>query len=261
MKIDQDTAAIVTGGASGLGAGAARHLASLGVKVGLVDTDAERAGAVAAEIGGALAVCDVSDGESVAAALDKLRAANGQERICVNCAGIVTGQKTASRKRDTGAILPHKTETFRKVVDVNLIGTFNVASQSAAGMMALDPVDEDGQRGVIVSTSSVAAQDGQLGQVAYAASKGGIASMTLPMARDLSRDGIRVCAILPGLIATPMFDSLTDDIRASLAASVPFPSRLGRADEFARLVAHIVDNDLLNGENIRLDGALRLAPK
>lgn len=261
MKIDNSVAAIVTGGASGLGAATARHLASLGAKVGIFDMNAERGEAVAGEIGGTFAQVDVSDPGSVAVGLETVRAANGQERICVNCAGIVVGQKTATRKRDTGAILAHQPEVFQKVVAVNLIGTFNVASQSAAGMMALDPVDEDGQRGVIVTTSSVAAQDGQMGQLAYAASKGGLAAMSLPMARDLSRDGIRVCAILPGLIATPMFDSLTDEIRDALAASVPFPSRLGRGDEYARLVAHIVDNDLLNGENIRLDGALRLAPK
>lgn len=261
MKIANDTAAIVTGGASGLGEATARHLAGLGARVGIFDMNEERGARVAGEIGGAFARVDISDAASVAEGFDTVRGKHGQERICVNCAGIVAGQKTASRKRDTGTIAAHAADMFRKVIEVNLIGTFLVASQSAAGMMAADPVDDNGQRGLIVMTSSVAAQDGQVGQAAYAASKGGLASLSLPMARDLSRDGIRVCAIMPGLFSTPMFDSLTDEVRASLAASVPFPSRLGTGGEFARLVAHIVDNDMLNGENIRLDGALRLAPR
>ncbi|MCB1490331.1 MAG: SDR family NAD(P)-dependent oxidoreductase [Rhodobiaceae bacterium] len=261
MKIGSGMAAVVTGGASGLGAATARHLASLGLKVGLFDMNRDAGEVLAGEIGGVFAEVDVSNAESVDAGFEKVRAKNGQERVCVNCAGIVFGQKTASRKRDTGAIQAHRADLFQKVVDVNLVGTFIVSSRAAAGMMTLEPVDVDGQRGVIVMTSSVAAQDGQLGQAAYAASKGGIASLALPMARDLSRDGIRVCGIMPGLIETPMFDSLTDELRASLASSVPFPSRLGRPEEYARLVAHIIDNDLLNGENIRLDGALRLPPK
>lgn len=261
MEITSDIAAVVTGGASGLGEGTARHLAGLGAKVALFDMNAERGEAVARDIGGVFCAVDVSDPDSIAAGFETARAAHGQERICVNCAGIVTGQKTASRKRDTGEILPHKADLFKKVIEVNLIGSFVVASQSAAGMLALDPIDADGGRGVIVSTSSVAAEDGQIGQAAYAASKGGIASLSLPMARDLSRDGIRVMAILPGLFSTPMFDSLTDDVRAALAASVPFPSRLGSVAEYARLVQHIVENDMLNGTVIRLDGALRLAPR
>jgi len=261
MDISSDIAAVITGGASGLGAATARLVAAKGARIALFDRDAERGQALADEIGGVFCAVDVTNPESIATGLEAARAANGQERICVNCAGIVVGQKTAQRKRDTGAILPHSPEVFQAAIMVNLVGTFLVASQSAAGMMTLEPVDAHGQRGVIVNTSSVAAEDGQLGQAAYAASKGGIASLSLPMARDLAREGIRVNAIMPGLFATPMFHNLTDEVRAALAANVPFPSRLGDPEEFALMVEMIVANDMLNGTSIRLDGALRLPMK
>ena len=251
--------AVVTGGASGLGEATARRLAGAGAKVTLFDMNAERGEQVAGEIGGVLCAVDVSDLESIEAGFEKARAAHGQERVCVNCAGIAPVQKTAGRDRDTGAIKVHDAALFQKAITVNLVGTFLVASRSAAGMMTLDPLDEQGQRGVIVSTASVAAQDGQIGQVAYAMSKAGVAGMSLPMARDLAREGIRVCAVLPGVFGTPMVAALTDEVRASLADTVPFPSRLGDPDEYAALVQHICENDFLNAENIRLDGAIRLA--
>ena len=261
MKLGSGVTAVVTGGASGLGEASARALAGAGVRVGILDMNGERGAAIASDLGGAFAACDVTDPASVAAALAALRSANGQERICVNCAGIVAGQKTASRDRETGQPKPHDAAIFSRVIAVNLIGTFNVASQSAAGMLSLDPANGDGGRGVIVMTASIAAEDGQLGQTAYAASKGGVNGMVLPMARDLARDGIRVAAIMPGLFHTPMFDSLTDEIRASLAANVPFPPRLGDPAEYGALVVHIAENDMLNGVSIRLDGALRLPPR
>ncbi len=261
MKLDSNMSAVVTGGASGLGAATARELAKAGVRVAVLDRNAEAGEKVAEAIGGVFCACDVTDPQSVTEALAKARAANGQERILVNCAGIAMGRKTVSRDRETGEIRPHDLESFQKVVAVNLIGTFLMITQSAAGMMTLDPVTEDGGRGVIICTSSVAAQEGQIGQVAYAASKGGVAAMTLPVARDLSREGIRVVTILPGLFETPMFDGLPEDVRIALGNSVPFPRRLGKPEEYAALARHICENDMLNGECIRLDGAVRLPPK
>lgn len=261
MKLGSEISAVVTGGASGLGAGTARALAARGVQVGVLDLNDEAGRAVAAEIGGTFARCDVTNEASVDAALETVRAANGQERILVNCAGIVAGKRTVRKDRETGAAVPHDVATFAKVIQVNLIGTFTMMSKCAAGMVSLEPVGEDGERGVIISTASVAAEDGQIGQVAYSASKGGVQSMTLPVARDLSKDGVRVAAILPGLFHTPMFDQLPDEARNSLAASVPFPSRLGRPEEYAQLALSICENVMLNGVNIRLDGAIRLAPR
>ena len=261
MELNGDVSAVVTGAASGLGAASARALAGAGVKVAVFDLDEAQGRAVAQEIGGRFCRCDVTDTASVDAALDAARAAHGPERILVNCAGIAFGQRTVRRDRETGAIEPHDIEAFRQVVAVNLIGTFIMITRSAAGMMALDPVTADGGRGVVVNTASVAAEDGQLGQVAYAASKGGVAALSLPIARDLARDGIRIMAIMPGLFGTPMFAGLPDDVRDALAASVPFPSRLGDPDEFAALVRHICENDMLNGTCIRLDGAIRLAAR
>ncbi|MEM6615860.1 MAG: SDR family NAD(P)-dependent oxidoreductase [Pseudomonadota bacterium] len=253
--------AIVTGGASGLGAGTARHLAEKGAKVALFDVNADKGEALASQLGGVFCNTDISDPENVSSSLEKAEAEIGVSRIVVNCAGIVTGQKTVSRKRDTGEIASHDPALFAKVININLIGTFYVSSMAAARMATLDPTNSDGNRGVIITTSSVAAEDGQLGQAAYAASKAGIQGMMLPMARDLAREGIRTASILPGLFATPMFDSLTDEIRAALAANVPFPSRLGTVEEYARLAATIIENDMINGTSIRLDGALRLPPK
>jgi NAD(P)-dependent dehydrogenase (short-subunit alcohol dehydrogenase family) len=261
MQLGADVSAVVTGGASGLGAATARALAAKGVKVAILDLNAGAGEAVAKDIGGIHAHCDVTSEASVDSALAKVRAAQGQERILVNCAGIAIGKRIARRVKETNAAEPHDLASFAKVIQINLIGTFLMISKSATGMLSLQPVEPDGERGVIVNTSSVAAQDGQMGQVAYAASKGGVASLTLPVARDLARDGIRVCTILPGLFHTPMFDGLPDDARRALAASVPFPSRLGNASEYAALACHICENVMLNGECIRLDGAVRLAPR
>lgn len=236
-------------------------LAGAGARVALFDMQAERGRQVAAEIRGLFCEADVTSEASVAAALAAARAANGVERIAVNCAGIVIGRRTVSKKRDGDGFVPHDLASFQKVLNVNLAGTFNVIAQSAAGMAALAPADEDGQRGVIVCTSSVAAEDGQMGQAAYSASKAGVAGMILPIARDLAPLGVRIAAILPGLYHTPMFDGLPDEARKALAASIPFPSRLGRPSEYAAMVRSIVENDMFNGTSVRLDGALRMAAK
>lgn len=261
MKIDGSMAAVVTGGASGLGEATARMLAALGVKVALFDMNAARGEAIAAEIGGLFCACDVTDDASVDAALAKARAAHGAERLVVNCAGIAPGKRVVARKRDTGELVAHDMASFEKTVAVNLFGTFRMIAKTAVSMAALAPVTADGSRGVIVTTASVAAEDGQIGQAAYAASKGGVAAMTLPVARDLASSGIRVVSILPGLFETPMFASIADDYRKALEQSVPHPSRLGRPAEYAMLVRSIIENDMLNGVTIRLDGAVRLAPK
>jgi NAD(P)-dependent dehydrogenase (short-subunit alcohol dehydrogenase family) len=261
MQLGPSISAVVTGSASGLGAATARALAAKGVKVAILDLNEALGQQVASEIGGTYARCDVTNEQSVDAALAAARSAHGQERILINCAGIAVGQRITRKAKDTGKIEPHDLATFAKVVQVNLIGTFLMISRSAVGMVGLTPLAPDGERGVIISTASVAAEDGQIGQVAYAASKGGVASMTLPIARDLARDGIRVNAILPGLFHTPMFDSLPEDARNSLAATVPFPSRLGHPTEYGALAVHICENIMLNGASIRLDGAIRLAPK
>jgi NAD(P)-dependent dehydrogenase (short-subunit alcohol dehydrogenase family) len=261
MELNGSMAAVITGGASGLGAGAARALAGRGVKVGILDLNDDKGQALAAEIGATFAHCDVTDEASVDDALEAVRVANGQERILVNCAGIAIGKRLVRKDRETGAISHHDVASYTRVIRINLIGTFTMMAKSAAGMVALDPVGPDNERGVIISTASVAAEDGQIGQVAYAASKGGVQAMTLPVARDLAKDGIRVAAILPGLFHTPMFDGLPDEARESLAASVPFPSRLGKPAEYAQLAISICENVMLNGVNIRLDGAVRLAPR
>lgn len=261
MQLSSSVAAVVTGAASGLGAATARALAARGAKVAVLDLNADKGEAVAREIGGRYFACDVTSEASVDAALAGARAAHGQERVLVNCAGIVIGKRLLRKDRETGAISSHDVASFAKVIQVNLIGTFTMIARSAAGMVTLAPVTDDGERGVIVTTSSVAAEDGQIGQIAYSASKGGVMAMTLPIARDLAKDGIRVVSILPGLFQTPMFDALPEDARTALAASVPFPSRLGSPDEYAALAAHICENAMLNGAAIRLDGAIRLAPR
>ncbi|MGB0506738.1 MAG: SDR family NAD(P)-dependent oxidoreductase [Pikeienuella sp.] len=249
-------AAVVTGGASGLGEATARMLAEAGAKVTIFDMNAERGEAVAAELGGTFAQVDVSNPDSVAKGLTKARAAHGQERVMVNCAGIAVAEKTVGREGQ-----PHDAARYAKVIGVNLIGTFNCASQAAAGMCAADPVTEDGERGVIVNTASAAAYDGQIGQIAYASSKGGVVGMTLPMARDLSRNGVRVLAVAPGLFLTPMLEGLPEEAQQSLGNQVPFPSRLGKPAEYAAMVRHMIENSMLNGEVVRLDGAIRMAPK
>lgn len=261
MKINGSISAIVTGGASGLGEATARNLASDGAKVALFDLNAERGETLAKEIGGTFCQVDVTDEGSVDAGLEKARAAHGQERILVNCAGIAIGKKTASRDRKTGESVAHDLASFTKVIQINLIGTFHMVAKSAAGMLTTDPVGDDGERGVMVNTSSIAGVEGQIGQVAYSASKGGVAGMTLPVARDLARDGIRCMTIMPGLFHTPMFDTLPDEARDALAATVPYPSRLGHPAEYANTVRHIVENVMLNGSIIRLDGAIRLEPR
>ncbi len=261
MKLDSSVSAIVTGGASGLGEATARMLAAAGAKVAIFDLSAERGEKIAGEIGAVFCEANVADEGSVDAALAKARKANGVERVLVNCAGIAPGKRTVSKKRDTGEFVPHDLATFRRAVEVNLVGTYLMIAKSAAAMAGLDPVTADGGRGVIVSTASVAATDGQIGQAAYAASKAAVVGMTLPVARDLSGYGIRVMTIMPGLFHTPMFESVPEDFRKALEASVPFPSRLGKAEEYAKLVRAIIDNDMLNGEVIRLDGALRMQPK
>lgn len=255
-----DVAAIVTGGASGLGEGTARMLAANGAKVVIADMQADKGEAVAADIGGVFCQVDVTDDASVAAGFEKARAAHGQERLTVNCAGIATGMKTVSRKKETGEIKAHDMAQFERTVRVNLFGTFRVLSQSAAGMVTLDPM-EDGERGLIVNTASVAAQDGQIGQAAYSASKGGVYAMTLPVARDLMNEGVRVNTILPGIMWTPMMAGMDQKVQDALAAMIPFPKRLGTPADYASLVQHLAENVYINGECIRLDGAIRLAPR
>ena len=260
MKLDSSIAAVVTGGASGLGEGTARAIAATGAKVALFDLNAEKGEAIAKEIGGIFCSVDVTDDASVAAAFEKARAAHGQERLTVNCAGIATGMKTVSKKKDTGEIKAHDMAQFERTVRVNLFGTFRVLSQSAAGMVTLDPL-EDGERGLIVNTASVAAQDGQVGQAAYSASKGGVYAMTLPVARDLAQDGVRINTILPGIMWTPMMAGMDQKIQDALAAQIPFPSRLGKPSDYASLVLELARNVYINGECIRLDGAIRMAPR
>lgn len=250
----QGLAAIVTGGASGLGAATAAHLASKGAKVTLFDVNEESGHAHAASIGGQFARVDVTQEDQVLAGLEKGREAHGPARVLVNCAGIGPGCKVVGRKG------PHSLDLFSKVVTINLIGSFNCLRLAAADMVGLDPLD-GGERGVIINTASIAAYEGQMGQVAYSASKGGIVGMTLPAARDLSRSGVRVCTIAPGIFATPLLMGLPQEVQDSLGQSVPFPSRLGDPGEFASLAGHIVENAMLNGETIRLDGALRMAPR
>lgn len=261
MKLSSDIAAVVTGGASGLGEATARVLASKGVRVGIFDMNTERGQMVADEIGGIFAQVDVSSNDSVDEGLDFVRAANGQERIMINCAGIGMGMKTASRKRDTGDISAHDPSIFMKVININLVGSFLCASKSAAGMMSLDPTDPDGERGVIINTASVAAQDGQIGQVAYAASKGGILSMALPMARDLAREGIRVNTILPGFFETPIYEQMKPEVKESLRAHVQFPNRFGTPQEYGELAAFMCEHTYLNGEYIRTDAGARMPPR
>lgn len=255
MIITQDTVAVVSGGASGLGAAAATALADAGAKLVILDMNEAAGAARATELGGMFVKTDVSDPASVATALDQVKNQHESIHIAVNCAGIAPAAKTVSK----GA--PHDAQTFATTINVNLIGTFNVASQAAALMAGNAPLDADGSRGVIINTASVAAFEGQVGQVAYAASKGGVVGMTLPMARDLAQLGIRICAIAPGLFKTPMLQGLPQEVQDSLGAQVPFPSRLGNPAEYAQLVCHIVENQMLNGEVIRLDGAIRMAPR
>ena len=260
MKLDSSVSAVVTGGASGIGEAIARRLAASDVRVAILDFNEERGGAVAVELGGVFCKVDVTSEEAVDLALEKARAAIGQERVLVNCAGTGNAHKTASRDKKTGELKHFPLSEFEKLIHINLIGSFRCAAKCAAGMLALDGL-EDGERGVIINISSVAAQDGQVGQAAYSASKAGVVGMTLPMARDLMNDGIRVNTIMPGLINTPLMGGLPDNVKDALAASVPFPKRLGEPDEIASLVELMVTNGYFNGESVRLDGAIRMAPR
>jgi NAD(P)-dependent dehydrogenase (short-subunit alcohol dehydrogenase family) len=247
-------AAIVTGGGSGLGAATARALAGAGAKIALLDINDKAAEAVAAEIGGLAVRCNVADAASAEAAVGKARAAHGAARILINCAGIGPAARIVGRDG------PMALDAFRQVIEINLLGSFNLMRLAAADMIGLEPL-ADGERGVIISTASVAAYEGQIGQAAYAASKGGIVALTMPAAREFARSGIRVNTIAPGLFATPLLLGMPQPVQDSLAASVPFPSRFGAPEEYAKLALHIIDNAMLNGETIRLDGALRMAPK
>ncbi|MDQ6436810.1 SDR family NAD(P)-dependent oxidoreductase [Mesorhizobium sp. LHD-90] len=253
MDISGQTA-IVTGGGSGLGEAAARALAAKGARVAVLDIGLERAQAVARDIGGFAASCDVASAEAAEAAITRAAEALGPARILINCAGIAVGMKTVGKDG------PHPLDLFRKVLEVNLIGTFNMIRLFADRAGKLDPL-AGGERGVVVNTASVAAYDGQIGQAAYSASKGGVVGMTLPVARDLARSGIRVATIAPGIFKTPMMAGMPQEVQDSLGAAVPFPPRLGEPSEYAALAVHIVENQMLNGETIRLDGAIRMAPK
>jgi len=260
MKLNANVSAVVTGGASGLGAATARRLAQHGVKVALFDLNETQGEALAQEIGGVFCKVDVTSEEQVDAAFAKARAAHGQERIMVNCAGTGNAIKTAGRDKTTGEIRAFPTANFDRIIQINLVGTFRCIAKSAAGMLSVDVTDE-GERGVIINTASVAAQDGQMGQASYSASKAAIVGMTLPIARDLMGEGIRVNTILPGIFNTPLLQGAPDNVKAALAASVPFPKRLGEPDEYAHLAETLITNRYMNGECIRIDGAIRMAPR
>lgn len=253
MKLN-DTSAIITGGASGLGAATAELLHEAGVKTALWDLNAEKGEALAEKLGGIFCETNVTSEDSVASALEKSVAANGRPSILVNCAGIAIGEKTVGKNG------PHRLESFKKVIDINLVGSFNCIRLVSAEMEKNDP-QEDGERGVIINTASVAAFEGQMGQAAYGASKAGVAGMTLPVARDLMNIGIRVNTIAPGIFWTPMMAGMDQKVQDALAAMVPFPKRLGRPDEYASLALEICKNTMINGATIRLDGAIRMQPR
>ncbi|MGE6698410.1 SDR family NAD(P)-dependent oxidoreductase [Hyphomonas sp. NPDC076900] len=260
MELNSNISAVITGGASGLGAATARKLASYGVKVALFDLNAEKGEALAKELGGVFCNVNVTDEASVDAGFAKARAAIGQERILINCAGTGNAIKTASRDKNTGNIEHFPLDKFNLIIQINLVGTFRCIAKSAAGMMSLDPLP-CGDRGAIVNTASVAAEDGQIGQAAYSASKGGVVGMTLPIARDLSRENIRVNTILPGIFNTPLLAAAPEPVKQALGAQVPFPPRLGNPEEYASLATEMVRNNYFNGEDVRLDGAIRMAPR
>lgn len=255
MKLNSDMTAIVAGGASGLGAAVSEHLSSLDIRVGILDLNETAGASLAKKLNGVFCKVDVTDPISVSTALSTVRDNLGQERICVNCAGIAPSAKTVSR----GAA--HDPVLFEKVLRVNLLGTFNVATQSALGMSSMPTINSDGERGVVINTSSIAAFEGQMGQIAYAASKAGVAGLTLPMARDMTKYGVRVLAIAPGIFGTPMVTSFPQDVQDALVADIPFPSRLGNPEEFAALVGFLVSNSMMNGEVVRIDGAMRMQAK
>jgi NAD(P)-dependent dehydrogenase (short-subunit alcohol dehydrogenase family) len=261
MILDSTVSAVVTGGASGLGAATARALAAKGVKVAIFDLQTEKGEAMAAEIGGVFCEVNVTSDDSVMAGFEKARAAHGQERVLVCCAGTGAAMKTASRSKQDGSIKHYPADAFNWLIQINLVGTFRCVALSAAGMMTLEPQNDDGERGAIVNTASVAGEDGQMGQVAYAASKAGVIGMTLPIARDLMSEGIRVNTILPGIFETPLMLGAPQAVKDALAASVPFPKRLGKPEEYAHLALTMLENSYFNGEDVRLDGAIRMAPR
>ena len=260
MKLDNTVAAVVTGGASGLGEATARALAAQGVKVAIFDMNEATGEAVAKDIGGVFCKVNVTSDADVDAGFEKARAAHGQERILVNCAGTGNAAKTASRDKATGETKHFPLDAFDRIIQINLVGTFRCIAKSAKGMLDLTPL-EDGERGAIVNTASVAAEDGQMGQAAYSASKGGVVGMTLPIARDLAAENIRVNTILPGIFDTPLLGRAPEAVKAALAAQVPFPKRLGRPEEYAELAETLITCGYMNGEDIRLDGAIRMAPR
>jgi NAD(P)-dependent dehydrogenase (short-subunit alcohol dehydrogenase family) len=253
-------AAVVTGAASGLGEATARELAHRGAKVAVFDRDAERGRKVAADIGGVYCEVDVTSDQKVAAAFAKAREAHGQERVLVNCAGVANAAKTVARDKETKAAKAYPIQQFELAIQINLIGSFRCIANSALGMVDLEAL-QDGEKGVIINTASVAAEDGQIGQAAYSASKGGVLAMTLPIARDLMNEGIRVNTILPGVFKTPMVAVMPTAVQDALGAQVPFPKRLGKPQEYAQLAAFIVETPYLNAEAIRLDGGIRMAPR
>ncbi len=260
MELNSSVSAVVTGAASGLGAATARALAAQGVKVAVFDLNEQAGETVAKEIGGVFCKVNVTSEEEVDAGFEKARAAHGQERLLINCAGVANGFRTAWRDRTTGEAKHFPLEAFDFIIQINLVGAMRCIAKSARGMLALEPL-EDGERGVIINTASVAAEDGQIGQAAYSASKGGIVAMTLPIARDLMGEGIRVNAILPGIFQTPLMMAVKEDMKQALAASVPFPKRFGRPEEYASLALEMIRNGYFNGEVVRLDGAIRMAPR
>ncbi len=260
MELNASVSAVVTGGASGLGEATARALAKKGVKAAIFDLQKERGQNVATEIGGIFCQVNVTSDESVAAGFRRAREAHGQERILVNCAGTANAIRTASRDRKTGEIRYFSAKDFDRIIQINLVGTFRCIAMSAAGMLALDPL-ASGERGAIVNTASVAAQDGQIGQAAYSASKGGVNSLTLVVARDLAQEGIRCNTIMPGLFNTPLLQGMPDHVRDALGAQVPFPPRLGNPAEYASLALEMIRNPYFNGECVRLDGSIRMAPR
>ena len=251
----------MTGAASGLGEATARELARRGAKVAVFDRDAARGEQVAREIGGVFCEVDVTSDQKVTAAFEKARVALGQERILVCCAGVANAAKTVARDKETKAAKLYPIQQFELAVQINLIGTFRCVAQSAFGMVDLDPVGPDGEKGVIINTASVAAEDGQIGQAAYSAYKGGVLSMALPIARDLMNEGVRVNTILPGVFKTPMVAMMPPNVQDALGAQVPFPKRLGQAEEYARLACFMIENPYLNAAAVRLDGGIRMAPR
>jgi NAD(P)-dependent dehydrogenase (short-subunit alcohol dehydrogenase family) len=260
MELKSGISAVITGGASGLGEATARALAKHGVKVALFDLQKDKGEKLAAEIGAVFCEVNVTNEESVTEGFKKARAANGQERILVNCAGTGNAAKTASRDKKTGEIKFFPLKDFDRIIQINLVGTYRCIAHAAAGMLTLEPL-AGGERGAIVNTASVAAQDGQIGQAAYTASKAGITGVTLVVARDLAQEGIRCNTILPGLFDTPLLQGAPEHVKQALGAQVPFPPRLGNPQEYASLALEMIRNSYFNGECVRLDGAIRMAPR